>query len=299
MNTKEKRLQLNEEHGNNNTVKNHKEDKNMRKTRKNEVTLIASFVVLLALMAACGKNETVSNVGNETLQQNVTQVSENAGETIGENVSQAIIQISENNGVVEDENLHQTIMRAAGNMGEAVGNTVKDVTEGIASTDEATDETSDATFNGNVVGGLDFTEFRNGDAPLEKIMADATYDSPKLIVMDFTVGRKVECILSNGRHRELKDDMPEGLRKFYEFAIYVPKRAIEIKTITPTDIIKDPRETIKYDENGNPYDDVLFWFELPSESIESEFEASFQIYYEDGTEDTFTVYLTKNFVTGD
>lgn len=264
----------------------------MRKTRKSEVTLMVCFCMMFAVMSACGKKETISTVGSETVSQTVSQVSENTGEAIGTAANNAVETITDTG------NEELPIVEVSGEMGKAMGIAAKDAAEGIMSA-ITSGETSNASYEGNVIGGLDFTEFRNGNAPLEKIMADATYDSPKLIVMDYTVSRKVECILSNGGHRELMNNMPEAVPKVYEFAIYVPKRATDIKTITPTDIIRDPRETISYDENGNPYDDVLFWFELPCESIESEFEASFQIYYEDGTEDTFTVYLTKNFVTGD
>ncbi len=239
--------------------------------KKKHISAIAGSILVLGLMTACGENQ-----GSTATTTATPDVSSEVG------TSAEVETPTE----MQTETLTETLETAE---------VTATPTEEAAPTEEGVAPTESA--DPNVIDGLDFNKYYAGEESLEKAMKNATYDSARVLALDTTFGskRRVEAILADGDKFTCQNDLPDHSLKIYDFAIYLPKDG-KVTPTTSGDVIQGFGTHVKQDENGNSYNSMNYFY-LPAEPLDSELEVSFKIEYEDGGEETITVYLTKDFET--
>jgi hypothetical protein len=269
-NTKEKRIQLNEEpvvNCVNTVVKHQKEENGMKKTRK-YVAMLTSIIMVLSIMAGC--SDTQVSTGGVSPSTSIGS----GVEPTTQAPTEVAVQPTEEAVPTEEATPTEEVVAP---------------TEEVAAPTESTDP--------NVIDGIDFNKYYTGEVRLDAIMEEVTLDSARVMVCEeiFTNKKRVEAILADGDKFTCQNDLPDQHIKFYRFAVYTPKKAI-VTPITSEETVKFFMQNNWNDDAGNIHDG-MYYFELPTQPLDSEVELSFKVEYEDGSEETITVYITKDFET--
>ena len=144
---------------------------------------------------------------------------------------------------------------------------------------------TDPVLNPNYFDGYDFTEFNSGEKSLLKLVDVVSYDSLKLIVVN---QNGVDTILGDGnlftQHEEC------GVYKYF---LYAPKKVAEVSAgdayryITVSHVPEN--EEIGCKEN------FIFTFMYCDEAKGENIPLPVEVLYEDGSRETITIYITKNY----
>ena len=195
---------------------------------------------------------------------------------------------------------------------------VPTATEAVAEpTKEADPTPTEAVVNDNpyVIDGIDFTNFGKGQTIVVS-MAEMKYDEPKIIAtrsvrLMSSMQRDVVCFLSDGDQftEEKPEEIPDDYQKtYFTYYIYAPKEikdvvfneeSVEVDLTGDGDIMiadhvnKEVGDSMEID--GVTYPKV-FYFNMESKGIFNDDEVAMTIEYEDGTSDTVSVFITKEFV---
>lgn len=159
-------------------------------------------------------------------------------------------------------------------------------TEAPAPTEEPTPtEAPTPTESQYMVDEHDFAEYYESDARIEEVVQTWTDDSARIIVVGF---KDVNAVLKDGDSFV----MDESVGAYYSFYVIVPKKAIEATTSNETfvNIIDAPVK-----EEGNR-DKMPYAFGIDDKETGTNVECPITITYEDGTEETITIYITKEYV---
>lgn len=256
--TKEKFLQLNEEPVgsiNNKVVKHQKEENSMKRTRK-FLAIVASLIFVMSVLAGCEKG---SGSGPST--------------AIGSSAEPTVQAPTE------------AAPTAAPEVTEAVEPTVEATpTEEVEAPTEAADP--------NIIDGIDFTEYNNGEAPINKPVATMNYDTIRVVASTEHGREGLACaILADG------DSFTMEPEKIYWYVIYLPKKAEAVEKLNPDNIdyLGAPMEYVS--DDGVKYDG-LFGFALNREVTGEDVEVGFLFKYTDGTEESITMHFDKQYVGG-
>ena len=163
-----------------------------------------------------------------------------------------------------------------------------EATEEVEETPEVTEEVAEeadsdidivkvATEDNPVVDGIDFSEYYTSNQPVGYAMNEqAKYDTLKVFVASDKDGIH---ILSDGDKFTQKD----GCKYVYWY--YGPK--------APSSIEQTQKESDFYDATSTFGGKVLAYEELHSGLTGEDMPVGIQVKYEDGTEDSITIYVTK------
>lgn len=277
-----KNLQLNEEpvvNCVNTVVKHQKEENGMKKTR-NYVALLTSIIMVLSIMVGC--SNTQASTGGVTPSTSIGSSVEPTVQAPTEVVAQPTEEATPTEAVVE-----------------------------ATPTEEAVED------NPNIIDGVDFTKYNEGE-PIDVVLMDMQFDEPKLIVE-----RKVQIansgtlisdamgVLSNGDKyvEEPVEEKPEGYEQtYFVYNIYAPKpiknvsyneREIEVDNnndgyLTKRDHVY-PDSFDEMEMDGIQYPKLYYFYMVPK-GILTDDDVTVTIEYEDGTSDQITVYITKEYV---
>ena len=145
-------------------------------------------------------------------------------------------------------------------------------------------ETSvDEVSNPNIIDGIDFTSFNLGSELIFEPMGKIEYDSLRWIVI---ANHKVETILSDGNLFKQHEELGR-----YTFYLYSPKKVVSVTPGNDITIVN------KLDGGtfGNVHYDGLFMAEVEPNLVGKNLEIGVIVTYEDGMEDTLTIYVTKEY----
>ena len=157
-----------------------------------------------------------------------------------------------------------------------------EVTEEPAPTEEVVEpEVTEEVVedNPNVIDGIDFTEFNEGDASFFDIMENyPNNDNLKLIALS---DKRVEAILEDGDSIIQEKDNGE-----YTFFFYTSKDVKSVYKIGGKDVSADIAE----------YPNIRGYCFVKDEVTGTDIECGATVTYEDGTEESITIYVTKDYV---
>ncbi len=140
----------------------------------------------------------------------------------------------------------------------------------------------------NVIDGIDFSGYNNGQERLYVPVLNMTYDSLRVLVLadDHAV-----AILKDGESFEMQDE-----DVYYIYEIFVPKEASEVEYSESVHSGKNNLFTETEDEIA--FSKVMpFNFRLLEDTSGENMEYTISVKYVDGTEETITLYITKEFVS--
>lgn len=136
--------------------------------------------------------------------------------------------------------------------------------------------------NSNVVDGIDYREFYNG-VPITRVITEqATYNTLKVIVTSGYGGKNetVEMTLSDGDSLLMESEKGD-----YAMYYYSPKKVTHVEKLERND-----EYLIDMSEDGGAV--------VAAGTITKKGEnvpTGIKVTYEDGTEDSITIYVTKNY----
>ena len=138
----------------------------------------------------------------------------------------------------------------------------------------------------NVIDGIDFTAFNNGDEPFCNPAVEMEYDTMRILVL---ANQHVYAILKDGDTFELEEK-----QKYYSFYIYTPKAVSDLET--NTSFFFEKSSSLFTDLPGDNWDKVSeimpYVTGASIEDIGDGMDFSTTVIYEDGSEETITVTLT-------
>ena len=167
---------------------------------------------------------------------------------------------------------------------EAVEET-PEVTEENAENPE--DELSDLDFwmQGvpETVDGIDFTPWYNNEASFFDVVEEyADYEEPKIFVVS---NRGVEMILSN--EASIKERLVDKMN--YKYYYYLPKKVVSSETVSDDILLAGAGEYLIPETSK-----IAVVGGLKLSVTGKNIPVSVKFVYEDGTEDTVTIYVTRD-----
>ena len=159
-------------------------------------------------------------------------------------------------------------------------------TEAPEPTEEPTPTEAPApTESEYMVDEHDFAEYYESDARIEDVVQTWNDDSARIVVVGF---KDVNAVLKDGDSFV----MDESVGAYYSFYVIVPKKAVEATNGNEkfVNIIDAP---VKEASNR---DKLPYAFSIDDEETGTDVECPITITYEDGTEETITIYITKEYV---
>ncbi|MBO6206716.1 MAG: hypothetical protein J6O73_07225 [Lachnospiraceae bacterium] len=163
-----------------------------------------------------------------------------------------------------------------------------EATESIKATEEPTPtEAPTPTKSSYMVDGYDFAEFYESGASVDEVVQNWTEDSVRVIVK--ARNKNIEAVLKDGDSFV----MDESVGAYYSFAIYVPKKAANATTTADKSLMRIYKTEL---ENAENREKMPYVFNIDDDITGTDLECPITITYEDGTEETITIYITKEYV---
>ena len=169
---------------------------------------------------------------------------------------------------------------------------VAEPTEEVEVTEVTEEPTPEVVENNpDVIDGIDFTDYHNYENKLdETIDSQADYDSMRAIAI---TSHRVYAILKDGD--SFKED--EETRQFedggsYGFFVYAPKEIVDITFIGGENIHFISQSDLGCEKSSK----IKGAFGIPDEITGTDIECGAKVVYEDGSEETLTIYVTKEYV---
>ena len=160
-------------------------------------------------------------------------------------------------------------------------------TEAPAPTEEPTPtEAPTPTESQYMVDGYDFAEFYESGAKVEEIVQDWTDDSVRVIVKAW--GKKIIAVLEDGDSFVMEEAVGGS---HFSFDMYVPRKANGVTTTVDKSFLRLHKNDRENTEK------LPFYFGIDDDATGTDVECPITITYEDGTEETITIYITKEYVT--
>lgn len=169
-----------------------------------------------------------------------------------------------------------------------------EVTEETAPTEEVVEpEVTEEVVedNPNVIDGIDFTDMYNKQAPLEDVIdKQAKYDTMRIFAVS---GGHVYAILQDGDYfTQDEENINNSTFGYYSYFIYAPKKIVNIEKIGGNDISFYTQSDLEIDSSSK----VVGSCGVRYESTGTDLECGAKVTYEDGTEETITIFVTKDYV---
>ena len=158
--------------------------------------------------------------------------------------------------------------------------------------DPTPEPTPEPTENPNIVDGIDFSEAGSPgpySMSLAALMYEWDYDEIKIVVVG---NRWVEAVLKNGDSYEMSLEKAEDGETFY---MYAPKPVKSISIANGERFIDINKNLYTIAEEHRVK--VPCNFRIPLTTTGTNVEVSITFKYEDGTDETITVYITKEHIT--
>ena len=169
---------------------------------------------------------------------------------------------------------------------------VVEATEVAEPTEEVVEVTEEPTpevveENPNIIDGIDFTKFNNSQESIyEAIDRQATYDTMRIVAV---TNQKAVGILKNGDYiTQEENESNSG----YSFFVYAPKTVVNVEEI----IGEKTRFSSQSDLEIDPSSKIIGSCRIKRSETGKDLECGIRVTYEDGSEETIIIYVTKEYV---